>query len=140
MNLDIIRNEIAGKGLKITPQRMAVMEALVQSNNHPTADKIIDFIHKHHPNIATGTVYKTLETFVEKGIIHKVNTDRDIMRYDPITDHHHHLYCAESDRIADYFDEDLNAYLKKYFEIKKIPGFEIENIKLQIKGKFNKTN
>lgn len=139
MNLDIILSTIAEKGLKITPQRTAILEAFNQVSSHPTAENIIEFVRKNHQNIATGTVYKTLETFVDRGIIHKVKTYADMMRYDPITSHHHHLYCADSDRIEDYFDEELNTYLNKYFEDKKIPGFEIENIKLQIKGKFNKT-
>ncbi len=136
MNRDTIRSLISGKGLKITPQRIAVLEAFNQSFNHPTADRIIEFIRQHHPNIASGTVYKTLETFVEKGILQKVKTDKDIMRYDSITDPHHHLYCVESDRIEDYNDEELNLLIHEYFAKKEIPGFEIEDIKLQIKGKF----
>lgn len=118
---------------------MAVLEAFRHLANHPAADKIIEFIRKNHPNIATGTVYNTLETFVEKGIVKKVKTDRDVMRYDHIVDQHHHLYCSESDRIEDYFDDELNGIIQEYFEKKEIPNFEIEDIKLQIRGKFNKT-
>jgi Fur family peroxide stress response transcriptional regulator len=107
-------------------------------SHHPKAEDIIAFIRQHHPNIASGTVYKTLETFVEKGIIQKVKTDREVMRYDAIMEAHHHLYSAESDRIEDYFDEELNEMLNEYFKSKNIPDFEIEDIKLQIKGKFKK--
>jgi Fur family peroxide stress response transcriptional regulator len=60
------------------------------------------------------------------------------MRYDPILEKHHHLYCAESERIEDYFDDELNDMLKEYFERKQIPGFTIDDIKLQIIGKFKK--
>ena len=127
---------LSRNGLKVTPQRIAVMEALNQLKNHPTADMIIDFIKRNHPNISTGTVYKTLETLTENKIIRKVKTDRDVMRYDAIPEAHHHLYCAESDRIEDYFDNELDGILQKYFHDKKIPDFDIEDIKLQIKGKF----
>jgi Fur family peroxide stress response transcriptional regulator len=86
-------------------------------------------------------VYKTLETFVQKGLITKVKTDRDIMHYDEILDNHHHLYCSESDKIEDYFDAELDQIIHDYFEKKDIPNFEIEDIKLQIKGKFaNRSN
>jgi len=51
---------------------------------------------------------------------------------------HHHLYCAESERIEDYDDTELNTLLKDYFIHKQIPGFEIQDIKLQIIGKFSK--
>jgi Fur family peroxide stress response transcriptional regulator len=59
------------------------------------------------------------------------------MRYDPVLDAHHHLYSIDSDRIEDYFDPELNLLLENYFSGKSIPGFQIEDIKLQIIGKFN---
>lgn len=140
INTAEIKNKLAEKGLKVTPQRMVILEAVNNFNNHPTADNIIEYIRQKHPGIATGTVYKVLETLVEKGLIKKVTTERDIMRYDGILENHHHLYCAESDRIEDYNDEELNNMIAEYFENKGIPGFRIEDIKLQIIGKFlNKT-
>ena len=123
-------------GLKITPQRMAVFEAVIELRNHPTAENVIDFIKTNHPNIATGTVYKTLETFVSKGLIKKVKTDRDIMRYDAMTEPHHHLYCSSSDHIEDFMDPELQKMIEEYFTKHKIPNFKIEDIKLQIIGEF----
>lgn len=136
MNAKDIREILMVNGLKVTPQRIAVLEAVVKLNNHPTADLVIEFIQKNHPNIAIGTVYKILETLVDKNIIKKVKTDKDIMRYDAITENHHHLYYTDTDRIEDYFDEKLNNMLKNYFEKKKIPHFQIDDIKLQIIGKY----
>jgi Fur family peroxide stress response transcriptional regulator len=115
INTTNIREILMTSGLKVTPQRIEVLEAIMNLNNHPTADNIIDYIQKNHPNIAIGTVYNILEILVEKRIIRKVKTDRDIMRYDAITDNHHHLYCEESDKIEDYFDEDLDNLLEDYF-------------------------
>jgi Fur family peroxide stress response transcriptional regulator len=138
MRLDQIRDIIKEKGLKITPQRTAVLQAVVELGNHPTAERIIDFIQKNHPNVAIGTVYKTLETFVEKKIIKKVKTEKDIMRYDAILEKHHHLYCAKSDRIEDYYDDELNDVLEEYFRKKNIDNFKIEDVKLQIIGNFYK--
>ena len=135
------RETLIKAGLKVTPQRLVVLEAVTKLGDHPTAERIIDFIKQNHPNIAIGTVYKTLETFVEKEIIEKVKTDKDIMRYDAILERHHHLYCIKSDRIEDYYDDELNQILKDYFEKKNIKDFKIEDIKLQIIGNFlnNKT-
>lgn len=115
---------------------MAVLEAITELRNHPTADNIKEYIKSKHPNIALGTIYKTLETFVEKGIVNKVKTEKDIMRYDAILENHHHLYCAETEHIEDYFDRGLNEVIDKYFQKKKIPNFIVEDIKLQIIGKF----
>lgn len=131
-----IRNHLMEKGLKVTPQRIAILEAITRLKNHPTAEQIIEFIRKNHPNIATGTVYKVLDTFTENGLIKRVKTEKDIMRYDAIVENHHHLYCSRSDRIEDYRDDNLNELLENYFKDKGIPGFQIEDVKLQIIGKF----
>jgi Fur family transcriptional regulator, peroxide stress response regulator len=131
-----LKNRLKEKGLKITPQRIAVLDALMKLNNHPTADRIIELVRKSHPHIAVGTVYKVLETLSDKKIIRKVKTDRDVMKYDAVPGSHHHLYCSESDKIRDYFDDKLDGIIKDYFRKKKIPGFKIEDIKLHINGKF----
>lgn len=136
--LDNLRDILVRNGLKVTPQRLAVVDAVTRLRSHPTADNIIDFIQKNHPNIAIGTVYKILEIFVEKGIIRKVKTDKDFMRYDAITENHHHIYYSDSDKIEDYFDNELNKILIEYFNKKRIPNFKIEDIKLQIIGKYKK--
>ena len=137
MDLSDIRNKLSEKGLKITPQRIVVLQAIHTLNNHPTADMVIEHIKELHPNIAVGTVYKILETFVQKGLIAKVKTDKDSKHYDATMENHHHLYCTDSEKIEDYFDDELNNLLQEYFANKSIPGFEIEDVKLQIKGKFN---
>ncbi len=131
------REKLQEKGLKVTPQRVAIFEAILQLDNHPTADDITSFIKKNHPNISVGTVYKVLDTFVEKKLLEKVKTEKDIMRYDPHFTKHHHLYCAETDRIEDFADEKLNELMSAYFKKNKIKNFKIQDIKLQITGKFN---
>ena len=130
--------KIKEKGLKVTPQRIAILEAIYKLDNHPTAENIIDFIHKNHPSIATGTVYKVLDTLIENNLVKRVRTERDVMRYDGVLEHHHHLYCIECDLIEDYVDEELNDILKNYFKNKKIEGFEMKDFVLQINGTFNK--
>jgi Fur family peroxide stress response transcriptional regulator len=136
MQINEIRNRLSDKGLKVTPQRIAILEAIFKLNNHPTAENIIDFIRKNNPNIATATVYKVLDALLENDLIKKVKTDADIMRYDAIVEKHHHIYSSDSDRIEDYRDEELDEMIAKHFERKKIADFKIEDIKVQIIGKF----
>lgn len=135
--IEEIRGKFLEKGLKVTPQRMVILEAIHTLNNHPTADNIIEYIRESHPNIATGTVYKVLDTLVGNGVISKVKTDKETMRYDAVLENHHHIYYSDSDSIVDYFDDELNELLKKYFKKKEISDFQIEDIKLQIIGKRN---
>ena len=129
--------DLKDSNLKVTPQRIAVLEALNNLKNHPTADKIKEYVVKNHPNIAVGTIYKTLETFVDKGLVKKVKTEKDVMRYDAILENHHHLYCEDTERIEDFFDDQLNTMLEEYFKKRKIPNFKVKDIKLQIIGTFN---
>lgn len=135
LHLDI-QCKLKQNGLKVTPQRIAVFEAVIFLNNHPTAEKINEYIKKTHPGIAIGTIYKVLETLVEKGLIEKVKTDSDFVRYDAKLENHHHLYCTDTKKIIDYSDPNLDKLLQDYFAKKQIQGFEIENIKLNINGKY----
>lgn len=132
----MFRNQLSEKGLKVTPQRVAIYEAVVKQKNHPTAENIIDYIKKNHPNISVGTVYKVLDSLVENKLLKKVKSEKDVMRYDPILQQHHHLYCSETERIEDFEDPELDHLITQYFEKKKIKGFKIKDITLQITGKF----
>ncbi len=127
-----ISSKLVEKGLKVTPQRIAIYEAIITLSNHPTAENIIEYIRKNHPNISVATVYKVFEVLVENELIKKVKTEKDIMRYDAIMESHHHIYCSDSDRIEDYIDDELNKLLEKYFEKRKylILKLRISNCKL----------
>lgn len=133
-----IRDTFTEKGLKITPQRIVILEAIYKLDNHPTVEDILTYIRKDNPNIATGTVYKVLDTLVENAIIKRVKTDKDIMRYDGMVEKHHHLYCSTCDLIEDYVDEELDELLRNHFKNKNIEGFKMEDIVLQIRGTFEK--
>ncbi len=132
---NILKERLVHEGLKVTPQRMGVLEA-VQTLHHPSAEEILVYIREHYPSISTGTVYNILDSFVDKKLVRKVKTDKGLMRYDAVMEHHHHLYCSECDRIEDYYDETLNEMIAGYFRRKSIQGFAIEDIRLQIVGKF----
>jgi Fur family peroxide stress response transcriptional regulator len=133
-------DKLIGKGLKVTPQRIAILKAIVKLRNHPTADAIYEFIKKKNPNISLATVYKVLDVLVENEIIRSVKTDKDVKRYDSIMENHHHLYFSDSEKIEDYFDNDLTELLQSYFVKKSIPDFNIEDIRLQIIGKHTNDN
>ena len=138
LSIEEIRIKLSEKGLKVTPQRIAILDAIYKLGSHPTADNIIEFIRQNNPNIASGTVYKVLDTLIENKLAKRVTTDRDVMRYDGIMENHHHLYCSECDLIEDYVDEELDEVLKEYFKKKNFNGFKLEDIVVQIRGTFDK--
>ncbi|HPR72021.1 MAG TPA: transcriptional repressor [Bacteroidales bacterium] len=127
---------LSDNNLKITPQRTAVLEVLMGLDNHPSAENIAEYLRLNFPHIPLGTVYKILDVFLEKGIIKKVQTDNNQMRYDFVTEKHHHLYCPEEERIEDYYDKELEELISSHLRKKNIPNFIIKDIQLQIIGKF----
>lgn len=135
MDYEILKERLIKAGLKVTARRLCVLESIIELN-HPTAEEIINQIRKKYPDTATATVYKALNIFLEKKIISKVNTENGIFRYDAILQSHHHLYNSDLNRIEDYSNEELTGIIKHYFERKKIPGFHVEDIVLQIIGRF----
>jgi Fur family peroxide stress response transcriptional regulator len=136
MITDYIHKQLKQKGLKVTPQRVAIYEAVITLKNHPTAEQIIEFIKKKHPSISVGTVYKVLDSLVENQLLKKVKNEKDVMRYDAITEKHHHLYSTDNEIIEDYIDPELDRIIAEYFTKKKIKGFKIKDITLQITGEF----
>lgn len=136
LSIDRIIELIKEKGLKVTPQRMAILEAVYKAKCHPTAENIVESIRKSHPSIATGTVYKILDVLVDKQLIRKVKTEKDIMRYDGFMEKHHHLYSSESDKIEDYVDNELDEILEKFFNKKEISNFKIKDFRLHLVGDF----
>ncbi len=103
-------------------------------DHHPTAEDIYEAIREQNPSISMGTVYKTLDTFVEGGLLDKVFTKEGQMRYDPITESHGHIYCKNTNEIMDYYDPELNELITQFFKKKRVHNLHIRNITLQING------
>jgi Fur family transcriptional regulator, peroxide stress response regulator len=137
-NIQEIASRLQSAELKLTPQRIAVMQALLASHSHPTAEEIFKQVSQNIPGLSPTTVYNVLDIFVKKGLIKRVKTEHGVMRYDAVTDNHHHLYCESSDRMEDFQDPELDQLLVDYFSKKKIQGFRLKDVKLQIVGEFEK--
>jgi Fur family peroxide stress response transcriptional regulator len=125
------------KGLKVTPQRIAVLDIILNSNNHPTADNINEYLRLSYPHVPIATVYKILDAFVKHGVVTKVKTEDGIVRYDPVQEKHHHIYYSDSEKIEDFYDANLNKMLFEFFSKKKLPDFVIEDIKVQVTGRIS---
>lgn len=134
MNIEGIKNKIIGGGLKFTHQRMVVYRAIHEAENHPTADHVFEQIKDLNPSISLGTVYKTLDSFVNAGIIQKFLDNNGVMRFDAILEAHSHLYCKKTKEIRDYRNEELESLLKGFFEKNHIKDFEVDEISIVIRG------
>jgi Fur family peroxide stress response transcriptional regulator len=88
-------------GLAVTPQRLAIIEALLGSGEHPRADAIFAAVRMQHPHISLATVHRTLETLCDIGEARKVTILHDSARYDGNVTPHHHVVCVKCRRIRD---------------------------------------
>lgn len=127
---------LAQNKLRLTPQRIAIMDVILSIKEHPTAELVHDYLSLSHPHISIGTIYNTLDLFADKGIITRIPSLADQMKYDAVAEKHHHLYCPENGRIEDFYDEELYLIIKNHLDKKKIPDFIIEDFKVHIIGKF----
>ena len=121
-------NRCRQEGLKITPQRVAVYEILLNSYNHPTVEEIYEEVKKRYPFVSLATVYRTVETLEQMGLAKKVCYWGSSARYDANTDDHHHLICVKCGAIRDiYMEEDLSIP-------RELEGFRTEGYSVNIYG------
>lgn len=121
-------------GLKATPQRMAIFKSICETDEHPSTEQIYEAIKSTNPTISLATVYKTLETLAEVGLIAKIKTDENIVRYDAGTDSHNHVYCTRTNKVIDYHDRELNDLIANYLKSKQFDNFEVSDFQVQITG------
>ena len=116
-------------GLKVTPQRLAILQMIKGDRTHPSAEKIYHEISKRFPGISFATVYNTLARLVELGEIQQLDIDPNKKRFDPYTSLHYHFYCKACGKVYDV-DYDISLAPR----IKKIAGHQVEAIQLNFKG------
>ncbi|WP_051261485.1 Fur family transcriptional regulator [Desulfovibrio inopinatus] len=88
-------------GLRLTHQRMVILEEIVKAEDHPSADVVYRRVREKIPTISLDTVYRTLATFCDLGLICKVSSTDDSARYEPMLFPHHHIICKKCGDIRD---------------------------------------
>lgn len=88
-------------GIKLTPQRLAILEYLENNREHPSAEDIYNALKDRFPSMSFATVYNTLEILIEKGLVKELGIDTHKRRYDPEVSLHHHFLCKRCGKILD---------------------------------------
>jgi Fur family transcriptional regulator, peroxide stress response regulator len=95
-------------GLKITPQRSLIFDELSKATDHPAADAIYKRVRKTLSNISFDTVYRTLLSFTEIGIVNLVEGTGEQKRFEPNLHQHHHFRCIKCYTIYDFENDAYN--------------------------------
>ena len=127
------------KGLKVTRQRLAILEVLAeQDGRHMTTEDIYDLVRKEFPEIGIATVYRTVQLLLEMQLVDRIELNDGCVRYEigrPFSGeeghYHHHLVCKSCGKILS-FDEDLLDELERQIENKT--GFQIWDHELKFYG------
>ena len=89
-------------GLKVTHQRLEIFRELASSSDHPTAETLYKRLQESVPTLSLDTVYRTLTTFEEHGLISRVQTIESHARFEAEMEEHHHAICTQCKKITDF--------------------------------------
>ncbi len=131
MNLESIIKRYREKGIKITPQRLAILKSLDGDTSHPSAMDIYRRLKKEYPSLSLTTVYNTLDVLKDMGEVWEINLKRDKSIYDPNTEPHNHIYCIKCQRVDDLAHNQLTEVAIKEAEEM---GYEVHNASVYLYG------
>lgn len=126
-------------GLKVTTQRLLVLEALSAGpDQHMTAEEIYELVKVDYPEIGLATVYRTIQILLELHLVDKINLDDGYVRYEigsakaeRAKHHHHHLICLDCGKVISFEDDLLEGLESK---IHDTMGFKVMDHEVKLYG------
>lgn len=88
-------------GMRVTPQRLAIYEEVARTNEHPDAETALKRVRKRMPTVSLDTVYRTLATLEELGLVARVEASSDRVRFDGNPEPHDHFICRRCGQVKD---------------------------------------
>jgi len=119
-------------GLKVTKQRMAILEGLNAGQAHVTAQEVYEMVNEKHPEIGFATVYRFLRKLTEQEFVTEVRMGGLPARYELTPkEHHDHLTCEKCGKIVEFENDQIEALQD---EIAMKHGFKLTNHVLELYG------
>jgi Fur family ferric uptake transcriptional regulator len=121
-------------GMRITSQRKTIIEAAFSTNDHYTAEDLLERARKVDASVSRATIYRTLPVLVKTGLLRELDLGKDQMYYDPnyaTHPNHNHLICNDCGKIIEFEDHCLDV--RESILVKNM-GFRPGNVQLRIEG------
>ena len=119
-------------GLRNTSQRQTILDIIRRGQGHLDADEIYRRARKKQPRLSLSTVYRTLQTLKELGLVEEVHLDETHHHYEnKASNEHHHLICLDCGRVVE-FECPMSLQMKE--EVSKEKGFEVINTEVRMTG------
>ncbi len=136
---ELLREKLKEKNLKVTKQRLLILQTLAENRGqHMAAEDIFEIIQKAHPEMGLATVYRTLQLLYEIQLVDRINLDDGCVRYEighiferDARHSHHHLICRTCGRVT-AFEDDLLDELEAHIEADT--GFHVLDHELKFYG------
>jgi Fur family peroxide stress response transcriptional regulator len=125
--IDVLRKS----RLRATGQRLAIMQAIMDSRSHPSAEDIYQKIKPTHPTISISTIYKTIQIMARMGSVLTIETGTGGLRFDGHIDPHHHAICNKCGKV---YDIDFQHYPIDLEKKNILEGFQVQGIKVTFLG------
>lgn len=125
-----ILKQLKGSGVRFTPQRQAILEFLLETKTHPTAEDIFQHVKAKFPGVSLGTIYNTLNMLKEHGHILELSYGDMSSRFDGNAKNHYHLVCLNCGRVLDY----ERPLMELEEEVLQKTGFRVSSHRLEFYG------
>ena len=123
--------QLRSEGVRMTPQRYAILEYLMKSKRHPTADEIYRALSPHYSSLSVATVYNNLKLFIEAGLVRELTYGDDSSRFDADLSDHYHAICEKCGAIVDFEHPPIHEVEQ---EAEARTGFRIHGHRLEVYG------
>ena len=125
-----IEQRLRQAGLRLTPQRFAILDLLVRAESHPTAEDLGSRLNRRFPRVSRATIYNTLNSLCRSGLVREVYFEDGIARYDANLDPHHHFVCRVCRTLEDIPQQAVEALPAS----RMTPGYRIETYEVVMRG------
>jgi Fe2+ or Zn2+ uptake regulation protein len=126
-----INETLRANGRKVTPQREAVVRALVGNVVHPTAESVHAAVTTELPNVSLRTVYQVLNDLAELGELQALDLGTGAARFDPNVEPHHHLVCTQCGKVRDVYASFGDVLVPSGAE----QGFAVDSAEVVFRGR-----
>jgi len=123
---------LSRKCLRVTAQRQAIIETVFSTDQHFTAEQLLEWARERDRSVSRATVYRTLPLLTESGLVREMDFGKDRKFYDPnYAEHpnHNHIICQDCEKIVEFESEKI---AKLEDEISHKLGFALKSQRLQI--------
>ena len=127
---------LKSKGLRVTPQRFSIYANLLARTDHPCAETLLQDLNQDVPTLSQATVYLSLKTLRDVGLIREVLLEEGVCRYDANVEPHHHFCCTECGEIEDIPWDNLQGV--KLDNLR--PGLQVKRYEVTVYGNCDRCN